>query len=390
MSCGTWEAGPSSWGGRIPEILPTALKVDPKASPIDQVKQAYDDIYSRIQQTSQFTRNKAIAFIELHKSQRNATLEQQLGSSNAQKIAATAAIHGLVVSANSMIDTLNAMYLMDVSPEDFAAVSRFLQYADAHSLQDAAEAAANLPGLSDANEDPDDAGDLSLLIRKDTGCSSRSAVKCLLDQDADSGLFHDVDTTPNPCAPTDLEKATFQEKLISLANTTPQTTKGILQDSQGPPNMRIAFARIFDEAAKARIENPTKMTDSDWQMIYDQPAVVLLEQNLRDGFPFIFTTQLVLGARFNKHEIGQDAVWVKPPIENVITRGRHTMLAVGFDPGRRLFLVQNSWGPKWPLSYSGSDERLRGRFWMPYEWFEAAVDGKPLTYDFWVPCTIPS
>lgn len=60
------------------------------------------------------------------------------------------------------------------------------------------------------------------------------------------------------------------------------------------------------------------------------------------------------------------------------------MLAVGFDPGRRLFLVQNSWGTKWPLNYTGADERLRGRFWMPYEWFEAVVDGQPITYDFWV------
>lgn len=178
---------------------------------------------------------------------------------------------------------------------------------------------ANVPGLSDANQDPDDANDLSLLIRKDTGCSTRSALKCLSQlglcmealwpygspsSDAHSGLFLNVESTPNPCAPTDLGKATSQAKDFSLTDTDPKATSARpqsqqQQDPQGKINMPITFSRIFDTAGKAEVQNHADMSDSDWQMIYNQPAVPLLEQCLRGGFPFIFSTQLMLGARLN-------------------------------------------------------------------------------------------
>lgn len=263
---------------------------------------------------------------------------------------------------------------------------------------------ANVPGLSDANEDVDDASDLSLLIQKDTGCSTRSALRCLREYgvckeslwpygspstDVDSGLFLNVDRTPNPCAPTNIGEATLQAKGFGLtytdSNAAPERSQSQQQhDPQGPFNMQVTFTRIFDVAAKARIRSYAETSDSEWQMIYNQPAIMLLEQSLLDGYPFIFSTQLLLGARLNRSELDQNSVFVKPPTKDVVKRGRHTMLAVGYDPGRRLFLVQNSWGSKWPQEYSGTDDRLHGRFWMPYEWFEAMVDGQPITYDFWV------
>ena len=241
-------------------------------------------------------------------------------------------------------------------------------------------------------------------MQKDTGSSTRAAPKCLLElgvcmealwpygsssSDPDSGLFINVDSPPNRCAPTDLSKATLQARGLSLASTAPEATRGVLQpqqqqDPQRSLNMPIKFSRIFDIAANARIQNHVDMTDSDWQMIYNQPAVAPLEQCPRGGFPFVFSTQLLLGARLNKNELDQDSVFVKPPTQNVVKRGRHTILAVNFDPGRRLFLVQNSAGSKWPQNYAGADERLCGCFWMPYEWFEATVNGQPITYDFWV------
>jgi hypothetical protein len=88
----------------------------------------------------------------------------------------------------------------------------------------------NAPGLSDANEDPEDAGDLSLLIQKYTGSSTCSALKCLLDfgvcmealwpygspsVDPDTDLFLNVDRPPNPSTPIDLSKATCRQETSS-------------------------------------------------------------------------------------------------------------------------------------------------------------------------------
>lgn len=58
------------------------------------------------------------------------------------------------------------------------------------------------------------------------------------------------------------------------------------------------------------------------------------------------------------------------------------MFAVGYDASRRLFLVRNSWGDQWPTE--GLDQTMRGRVWMPYEWFGAVVGDEPVTYDYWV------
>lgn len=247
---------------------------------------------------------------------------------------------------------------------------------------------AKRAGFSDANQDVEDAGDLTWLIRKDTGCAIRSALKCLADagvcqevlwpygtphSDPDSDWFLDVDSSPNPCSPADMSAATVQAKLF-CRDAVPDTSSA----------QHVTFSRIFDVAAKARVQSQADVSQAEWQMIYNQPAIALLEHCIQGGYPFVFSTQLFVGARLNSVELDANAVLVKPPEHDGVKRGRHTMLAVGFDPGRRLFLVQNSWGPKWPTTYVGTDEMLRGRFWMPYEWFEVVDDGVPVTYDFWV------
>jgi C1A family cysteine protease len=259
---------------------------------------------------------------------------------------------------------------------------------------------AHDPGLADANEDAEDASNLSLLVRKDTGSSTRGALRCLArygvcqekewpygnpSSDPNSRLFLNVDSPPNPCAPKDFNEATLQAKKFFLASTTTKPTPVASPQGQNvQPKTSVTFSRILDVAAKVQVQSHADMSDADWRTIYNQPAVALLERCLRDGLPFIFSTQLLLGASLNSSELGEDAVFVKPPTQQPVKGPKHTMLAVGFDPGRKLFLVQNSWGPEWPKKYTGTDKRMRGRFWMPYDWFEATVEGQPLTYDFWV------
>jgi C1A family cysteine protease len=92
-------------------------------------------------------------------------------------------------------------------------------------------------------------------------------------------------------------------------------------------------------------------------------------------------------AGLNDRDIDDNGVHCPPPTDVKLTQGKenrtggHAMLAVGYDPNKRLFLIQNSWGMEWSKSIKEEGKRT-GRFWMPYEWFENKVNKH--TYDFWV------
>lgn len=177
---GSWQGGPSTWkDGFIPKIVCAltltthkmrpdsivqtldCLKIDTKASPVDQVSQGYADVFHKIHQTSDFKRDNVVRSIQNVKLPNNASLDQQKAFKMAQTALADAALALLTRWANSFIDELNEYSkfqkqagakseddsdnpmaaIAHLTPEDVTAVTRFLQYADAYSLQDAAEAA---------------------------------------------------------------------------------------------------------------------------------------------------------------------------------------------------------------------------------------------------------
>lgn len=133
------------------------LKIAADAGPIGKVKQGYADVFHKIHQTSDFKRDLVIKSLEGLKLPANPTDSQR----RAANAVVTAALSSLTNWANSFIDDLNEFSkvkkqlgaqvedgsdnpfaaIEHISPEDFEAVSNFLQYADAYSLQDAAEAA---------------------------------------------------------------------------------------------------------------------------------------------------------------------------------------------------------------------------------------------------------
>lgn len=233
--------------------------------------------------------------------------------------------------------------------------------------------------------------DIQTKIKNDTGSSNRTAIHSLLMQgvckeelwpygdprsDSKTDLFI-VDKPPNPCEPQDWAKAAWQAK----GSSHPKDPK----DLSGQPDMiprAISYYRIFDPKVKPALDPVTNLPETGWQIISNHPPVVLLENCLSGGFPFIFGCQLFKGAGLNNGEIDEGGVFKKPPTGNFEKDGRHAMMAVGFDAARRLFLIQNSWGKEWPKGCK--DEKMKGRFWMPYEWFEVLVNGLPITYDFWV------
>ena len=86
---------------------------------------------------------------------------------------------------------------------------------------------------------------------------------------------------------------------------------------------------------------------------------------LAEGYPFVFG--------FTVYESFETAKVAKTGIVNMPKRGEealggHAVLAVGYNIGKRRFLVRNSWGEDWGMG---------GYFTMPFEYLES------LAGDFW-------
>ncbi|PMD46090.1 cysteine proteinase [Hyaloscypha variabilis F] len=229
-------------------------------------------------------------------------------------------------------------------------------------------------------------------IKKDTGSNNRKIIHTFLTQgictdalwpygtpssDKSTHLFNDISKLPNPCEPKDWNKVSWQAKPVSHLHD----GKDLAGEKDLIPR-NISYYRIYDPSVTPTVDPKTQMPISNWQIIYNNPPVALLEKSLTSGFPFIFGTRLYNGASLESSEIDKNGVFVKPPTKDFKDKGGHALVAVGFDSSKRLFLVQNSWGKDWPANCK--DEKMKGRFWMPYEWFEAVVNGLPITYDFWV------
>lgn len=191
--------------------------------------------------------------------------------------------------------------------------------------------------------------------------------------DRKTHIFFGLDKVPNPTQPADWGLATAQAQNSSH----PHDSKAF----SGEPDMiprAISYYRISD-SSKSSNTNPNATPTSAWAN-ETQPSIQLLEQALRDGFPFIFCSQTFETASFwSSHT--KNGVYIKPADAVPLKwSGGHALMAVGFSQSKRAFLIQNSWGEYYDVPVAGS----KGRFWMPYEWFELVLDGCPVISDYWV------
>jgi C1A family cysteine protease len=88
---------------------------------------------------------------------------------------------------------------------------------------------------------------------------------------------------------------------------------------------------------------------------------------LAEGYPFVFG--------FTVYDAFESATVAKTgkldmPKKNEGVQGGHAVLAVGYDDGKKRFIVRNSWGTGWGL---------KGYFTMPYQYLEE----ENLSDDFW-------
>lgn len=88
---------------------------------------------------------------------------------------------------------------------------------------------------------------------------------------------------------------------------------------------------------------------------------------LADGFPVVFGFSVY--ESFMSEEVGETGIMPMPEKGEAMLGG-HAVMAVGYDNGRRLLLVRNSWGKKWGDG---------GYFWMPYDYITKTKNCS----DFW-------
>jgi C1A family cysteine protease len=88
---------------------------------------------------------------------------------------------------------------------------------------------------------------------------------------------------------------------------------------------------------------------------------------LADGFPFVLG--FTVYESFESQAVADSGI-LNMPASGEKVLGGHAVLAVGYDDGKRAFIIRNSWGSNWGI---------KGYFWMPYEYLQS----DHLSSDFW-------
>lgn len=88
---------------------------------------------------------------------------------------------------------------------------------------------------------------------------------------------------------------------------------------------------------------------------------------LASGYPFVFG--MAVYDYFESQEVANTGN-VKIPTNQEDKIGAHAVLAVGYNDAQKIFIIRNSWGPRWGIN---------GYFTLPYEY----VINPELAADFW-------
>lgn len=122
--------------------------------------------------------------------------------------------------------------------------------------------------------------------------------------------------------------------------------------TQKPSDKAFADARLTQAVAYGRVI----------QLIRQMQAI------LASGYPFVFG--FTVYDSFESAQMDQTGIMPMPATTEEVLGG-HAVMAVGYDDGKRMVTVRNSWGTGW------GD---KGYFYMPYEY----ITNPNLASDFWM------
>jgi C1A family cysteine protease len=95
--------------------------------------------------------------------------------------------------------------------------------------------------------------------------------------------------------------------------------------------------------------------------------LVHLKSCLASGFPFVFGIKVY--SSFQSQRL-RSTGHLEMPRQHEKFVGKHAVIAVGYDEGRKWFVARNSWGERWGM---------KGYFSLPYEYLLT----RRLSADFW-------
>lgn len=229
--------------------------------------------------------------------------------------------------------------------------------------------------------DPDEAWDTNIdttyKAEHDTGTKIRKALVSMLAAGVcseEAWPYGNPDVREEPGEPFKVEKDANGQAYALDGHGNRVASPVMPYDQPGKPSAfhqaknwlprQIGFYRIFNPNANLNLGEREKQ---------HPPPIELLEQCIDDGYPFVFGISFYPSARLSiPAHIDQNGVFNKPPTELVEDVSGHAMLCIGYDHDKKLLLVQNSWGAKWPAdkvtNLNDGNGLLKGLFWLPYEW----------------------
>jgi C1A family cysteine protease len=103
-----------------------------------------------------------------------------------------------------------------------------------------------------------------------------------------------------------------------------------------------------------------------------EQSLAQMQGRLAQGYPFVFG--FVVYESFESDFVARSGV-VPMPKRGEAILGGHAVMCVGYDMGKKVFLVQNSWGTTWGMN---------GYFTIPFSYLRSVK----LSSDFWTITTV--
>lgn len=150
--------------------------------------------------------------------------------------------------------------------------------------------------------------------------------------------------------PTDIDSGVDVRKTLASIQT-----YGICEESLFPYNVNNYKTKPPNSCIRSATLNA-----KDFKYLSLNTNLTLMKQCLYAGLPIIFGMDV-----YQSFETNQSGAVVPMPGDGEALLGAHVALVVGYDDGKKQFIVMNSWGQQW-----GDN----GYFYLPYDYIQYMSD----------------
>lgn len=134
-------------------------------------------------------------------------------------------------------------------------------------------------------------------------------------------------------------------------------TYGLCEENAFPYNVNLSKVKPPNKCIRSATPNTR-----DFKYLTLDLNLTLIKQCLYSGLPIVFGMNIF--ESFESDNVNRTGIVPMPNVSEVML-GSHVALMVGYDEGKRSFIVMNSWGLNW------GD---KGFFYLPYEYLAYMSD----------------